>query len=215
MMSLEMVINYLEEAKKYMDTDVSGFLLCQEWWSGQYDKYFNMRFIKPRENWRYKGVVHEYLSQNGKNENVKRLPDEIILFQDRTLDNNKSGPRFKRDKELLLKEYEKDPTEPRTVFYLAQTCSCLGEKEEALKYYSIRTDLEGFWEEVFQAYLRCGEISQKLFRPWHESMTWYIKAFEHTKRVEPVLNIAEHYQKEKDWMLSIYICRSCLQVTLP
>src|ERR1700752_372163 len=24
----------------------TGFLVCQEWWSGQYDKYYNMRLIK-------------------------------------------------------------------------------------------------------------------------------------------------------------------------
>ena len=36
----------------------------------------------------------------------------------------KSGPRFKRDRELLLIDHAKDNRETRTLFYLAQTCAC-------------------------------------------------------------------------------------------
>jgi glycosyltransferase involved in cell wall biosynthesis len=202
------LVNHTElrkEAEKYKDTNKTSFLLCQEWFSGKLDKYYNMRFIKARQGWRYTGVVHEYMKcnieENQKEESVK-IADIIKLYQDRTQDDDKTGKRFHRDAELLLAEFNKDPTEPRTVFYLAQTYSCINDFENAFKYSEIRTNLLGFWEEVFQSYYRCGEYSEKLNRPWHDSLGWYMKAFEHTERVEPLLKIGEHYQNKKNWTLS-------------
>lgn len=190
---------------EYKDNKSTGFLLCQEWFSGSYDKYFNVRLVKARQKWFYKGSIHEYIKtfdeENDKHPIVK-LPDSIVLYQDRTQDDDKSGKRFVRDKELLYEDYKKDPTEPRTVFYLAQTCSCLNELEESLFYYKIRTTLEGFQEEKFHAMLRSGEISQKLGHDWYDCFVWFMKAFEHSQRVEPLLFIAIYYLNLKNYVLS-------------
>ena len=121
-------------AEEYKDNDSSGFLLCQEWWSGQRDKYFNVRFIKAHNKWRYRGSVYEYIKTDDEEKDkhpIVKLPDTIVIYQDRTQDDDKSGKRFNRDKELLHTEYKKDSSEPRTVFYLAQTCSCLNEFQES------------------------------------------------------------------------------------
>jgi hypothetical protein len=64
--------------------------------------------------------------------------------------------------------------EARTVFYLAQTYSCLRKFEDSLKYYELRSTMEGFWEENFQSLLKCGELSQLLGHDWYDSMKWYI-----------------------------------------
>ena len=121
----------LQYTSEYIDNPSSGFLISQEWFSGQLDKYFNVRLIKPKKGWRYNGAVHEYIKTDieefNKNPIVK-LPDNLVLYQDRTQDDDKSSKRFQRDKELLLAEFEKDPTETRTIFYLAQTFSNTVEK---------------------------------------------------------------------------------------
>lgn len=200
-------------AEEYVDNKSSGFLVSQEWFSGSLDRYFNVRFIKAHQKWRYVGAVHEYIKtfdpENDKHPIVK-LPDSIVLFQDRTQDDDKSGKRFHRDKELLYEDYKKDPTEPRTVFYLAQTCSCLNQIDDALFYYKIRSTLDGFHEEKFHAYLRSGELSQKLGHDWYDSLVWYMKAFEHSQRVEPMLFIAIYYINIKMWILAYtYLKLAC------
>lgn len=206
----EFLRKYSEE---YIDNPSSGFLLSQEWFSGQLDKYYNVRLIKPRKGWKYIGAVHEYIKTDIKEfeeHPIVKLPDNVVLYQDRTQDDDKSGKRFKRDKELLLAEFEKDPTEPRTLFYLAQTCSCLDEKENAFYYYKLRSELEGFQEEKFHAFLRAGEISQKLNHSWYDSYIWFLKAFEHSSRVEPILFIAIYYIHVKNWILAFtYIKLAC------
>jgi glycosyltransferase involved in cell wall biosynthesis len=202
-------------AEEYKDKKSSGFLMVQEWWSGQHDKYYNVRFIKAHKGWRYVGAVHEYIKTDMDEEPIVKLPDSAILFQDRTQDDDKSGKRFIRDKELLYNDYVKDPTEPRTVFYLAQTCSCLGENEESLYYYKIRATLEGFQEEKFHSLLRSGELTQKLNHEWHDSMMFYIKAFEHSHRAEPLLFIAIHYIQIKMWVMAFTFLKLACSIHYP
>ena len=207
----------------YKDKPNTGFLLCQEWFSGKYDKYYNVRMIKNRKGWRYRGRVHEWI-KNTRYENddaaiasgdiTIRLEEDIVLYQDRTQDDDKTGKRFIRDKALLLQDHLDDPTEPRTLFYLAQTCSCTGDVEESLKYYTIRSTLEGFWEERFHAYYRCGDLTASLNQPWDVSMKWYIKAFEYAPRAEPLIKIAEYY-KDKNWFLSYSFADMACKLTYP
>jgi hypothetical protein len=193
-----------EFCKTEINSSNNAYLVCQHWWSGKYDKYFNTRLVKARKNWRYHGSVHEWMQDDAevKGPFVYKMSDDIVLYQDRTQDNNKSGKRFTRDKELLLADHEKNPTESRTLFYLAQTCSCLSQNEDAFYYYKLRTELDGFQEEKFHAFLRCGELSETLNHDWYTSLSFYMKAIEHSSRAEPLIRIAQHYNKEKQWLLA-------------
>ena len=274
-------------AEEYRDCPSTGFLVCQEWFSGALDKYFNVRLIKAHNYWRYVGCVHEYCcqmcrkcvnkkprynvptetlllycedcktddmidipdkkcfkchekpakfnSQGNKiaifcdecksdgmveihevhEHNIVKLPGEFTIFQDRTKDDDKSGKRFHRDKELLLAEYKKNPTDPRTVFYLAQTYSCLNENEDAFYYYKIRSTLASFEEEVFHSFLRAGELSQKLSHPWHESFSYYMRAFEHSERVEPLIFITRYYIAIKKWVLAFTFIKLACNLGFP
>ncbi len=40
----------------------SAFHVCQEWWNGvSSDKYYNIRLVKSKHGWRYRGAIHEYI----------------------------------------------------------------------------------------------------------------------------------------------------------
>ncbi len=205
-------------AEEYLKTDKTGFLIQQEWFSGHINRYYNIRFIKSRDKWRYKGVVHEYIC-NPDNENDykmhKIVDKDIYIYQDRTQDDNKTSIRFKKDEKLLLEAYKNDPEEPRTVFYLAQTYSCLNNYEKAFYYYRLRTTLIGFYEERFESMMNCGNISIKLNHEWHDSMKWYIKAFELIPRAEPLVKITEYYQKHKNWLLAYTFINLASQLEYP
>ena len=206
-------------AKQQLSTDNCAYLMCQHWWSGKYDKYFNTRFIRANRQWRYKGSVHEYMcdtnEEGKKGPHVVKMPDDIVLYQDRTKDGNKSGKRFAKDKELLLADHKLNPTEPRTLFYLAQTCSCLQQPEDAFYYYKLRSELDGFQEEKFHAFLRCGEFSEQLKHDWHYSLGYYMKAVEHSDRAEPLIKIAQHYNKVKKWLLSYTFIKLACSLPYP
>jgi glycosyltransferase involved in cell wall biosynthesis len=168
----------------------TGYLLQQSWSvHGKCHNYWNIRLIKNKSLWRYTGRVHEYIETKTPNEKVIRVPEECILYQDRLVDGQKSFARFKRDVILLLEDHLNNPTEPRTCFYLAQSYDCLGDTENAYKYYKIRTKLKGFYEEVFYSYLKMATMSKS----WEDKFTACIKAYEIIPRVEPLIIITEHY----------------------
>lgn len=209
-----------EYAKHMMKEDNNGFLVCQHWWSGQYDKYFNVRFVKTRCGWRYRGSVHEWMkdtTQDGSEPKypILRAPDNIILYQDRTKDGNKSGSRFKRDKELLVADHKKDPKEPRILFYLAQTCQCLQQHDEAFYYSRLRTELNGFQEEKYHSYLRCAQISVSLGHSWYDIQSWFLRAFEHSPRVEPLNRLADYYRLTSKWHMAYMFARQACTLDYP
>jgi hypothetical protein len=146
---------------------------------------------------------------------VCRIDDKTVLYQDRTQDDDKSGKRFSRDKILLLKDYETDPKEPRTLFYLAQTCACLNQLEEAVKYNLERSVLDGFLEEKFHSLLRAGDLSEKINKPWDECMGYYMKSFQILQRAEPLIKIAQYYRLKNQWLLSFMFINLACELPFP
>lgn len=206
----------LKFAKEEINKDNSAYLICQQWWSGQYDYYWNARLIKPRKKWRYICVVHEVLDSPDESFPTTRLPDGIIIYQDRTLDDDKTGKRFIKDKALLRREYRKNPRDGRTLFYLAQTYSCLKDWDCALRFYSERYEItDGFWEERFQSAFRAGNMCEKLDRSWDEANSWYLKAYTVCDRAEPLVAMAIHYKKEEVWSLSYLYARNACDLAFP
>jgi glycosyltransferase involved in cell wall biosynthesis len=198
----------------------TGFLISQEWWNGTLNKYFNIRLVKAHKQWRYKGSVHEWMQNQGLKEGEKepqvlKIPVEAFLYQDKTNDDDKTSHRFQRDKILLMADHKKDPSNPRTVFYLAQTCSCLGDNEDALYYYKMRATMDGFQEEKFHAYLRAGDVSLMLGHSWDDTMKWYMNACEHSTRAEPIIKIAEHYASKHKWLLSFTFSELACRMKYP
>jgi len=180
----------------------SGFYLIQEWYTGNHiETYYNIRLIKPNRGWKYKGVVHEYIYND--NEVPTKNNFNIILKQDRSIDNNKSYKRFTTDKILLLKSLENEPNNTRNIFYLAQTLFCLKEYDESFNYYLLRTNLNsGFKEEIFYSFLRCGDIIAIKGGDWYQALIYYMKAFEIDQRVEPIVKIAQYYITKEMWFQS-------------
>lgn len=193
-----------------------AYIVRQIWWSGSFTEYYNVRLLRGKSGFRYKGVVHEYIcdtiniTENDWIRNPCRLPADISIYQDRVADENKSFARFFRDKELLEREYEKNPDEPRTCFYLAQTYSCVGDNEKAYEFYSKRTKLRGFFEERFHAFLRAGELSEVLKKDWSISVGFYLGAYEIIERAEPLVKIASYYREKEKWKLAYsFISLAC------
>ena len=205
-------------ANEFKNRKNSGFMLCQEWKNNDntITKYFNLRFIKTRVGWRYKGSVHEYLTNiiNPQEYGV-RLDDRIVLFQDRKYDAEKSLGRYTKDKELLLKDYESDPADGRTLFYLAQTYGCLDEVENCYEFYKKRVQAGGFLEEVFHSYLRMGEVGGRLGKPWHIILDHFICAFEVLGRAEPLVKLAEYYRSQNMWKSAYMFAKKSCELEYP
>lgn len=226
--------NELKSFTKGYNGESSAFHLCQEWWNGSsLDKYYNIRLVKTKNNWRYKGAIHEYITSNlvQENRNCISKIENVTIYQDRTKDDDKSFKRFTRDEQIFEEEYreyllkkENDREclpDTRSLFYYGQTCMCLGKNEKAYRIYKERLEQDGFLEEKYHSYFRCGELSKVLNHPWDITISWYLKAYDFSTsvfgvpRAEPLCRISEYYQSIQNWEMSYLYIKRCCDLSYP
>lgn len=160
--------------------------------------YTNQRLFRASGSAKFCGAVHEWVE--GKEGDC--VPKTIYFsWQACQLGINKSRERWKRDQLILEDEYKKNNTDPRTVFYLAQTHDCLGQKEDAKKFYAERTQLQGYDEERFIAYCRLANV-YKSEDNWPQALHYYLQAYAaRPHRIEPLVQIAQHYNNTDEQAL--------------
>ena len=128
-------------------------------------QYARTQIFKAGDGWRYVGVLHEYPTNDKKDNKIGKLPSEIHMIG-RTLGNRSKGlsekEKYSRDAETLLAEVEKEPDNDRYVFYLAQSYRDAGNKEEAIKWYKKRFEMGRWKEEMYvSAYNVCRLTGEK------------------------------------------------------
>jgi hypothetical protein len=90
-------------------------------------EYWIKRLVKGSLAWRYVGATHEYLTCDVPE--VTRRLDAIVIHHH--ADSGTRHEKFGRDLNMLLAEHVANRSDPRTVFYLAQTYRDLGRHSEA------------------------------------------------------------------------------------
>lgn len=86
--------------------------------------------------------------------------------------------KLERDLEALTAEHARNPLDPRTTFYLAQTYKDLDRPHEAIHFYRLRASMNGFPEERYVARYELGSLlsehvefrqgAQELLAAWQE-----------------------------------------------
>jgi glycosyltransferase involved in cell wall biosynthesis len=212
--SIKLTLKELLENEKTESKRSDAFLVHQKWYigPGYYLDYYNIKIIKPNLGFKYKGSVHEYI-ESPEGADVKKLKENIIIFQDRAADNDgKTFLRWEKDLVLLQKDLKKNPTDGRTQYYLAQTFDGLGRKEEALEFYKLRANnASGFYEERFLSMMNCGHIVSDQY----EKITWFLKAFEINNRAEPLIEIAKMYRIQNQFYLSYMFAKPACNLEYP
>lgn len=167
------------------------------------------RLIRSRVNARFVGDVHEVIVAN----TYEKAPADIYFELGASrVGIEKSRQRWHRDKEKLLARYARNPEDPRTTFYLAQTFECLGEFEEAYKYYLVRCQQQGWIEETFEAFYRLGRLTEHLSKTnndytWQMAQEYYFAAHGlMPHRAEPLVKLAEHYWPDGEGPVNAALC---------
>lgn len=101
--------------------------------------------IRGDRKWSYKGVAHAHLHSPTPYDH--QVLDGLVIEDAGVVTRDK----IRRDLELLTAEHARDPLHARTVFYLAQTYKDLGMVQEAIHYYRMRANMNGWAEETFVA----------------------------------------------------------------
>jgi glycosyltransferase involved in cell wall biosynthesis len=144
-------------------------------------EYYSNRIIKSHTGLRYMYTIHEVIPKENNVNVTVPVNRATILDQRSDYMEERTTTRKQFDLELLFKEYEDDPDDPRSLYYIAQTYGCMGDEVNKAKYLKLRAEHpnEGYIQEKVDA---CFELARcynfKLDREWKESEEWYQKAFD-------------------------------------
>jgi hypothetical protein len=112
-------------------------------------KFGHVRLVRPAGSGRYTGVTHEVIIPRNQGKLAPLALRSGRAGEDRTA-------RWQQDRKLLEAELHKGE-DPRTLFYLAQTYSCLGMIPEAKATYGRRIAAGvGYHDEFWEAHVRAG-----------------------------------------------------------
>jgi glycosyltransferase involved in cell wall biosynthesis len=115
--------------------------------------------VNSRYRWHYEGVTHEYICLDDNSMPARPPLDSLIIVH--KLDGGERGNKSPRDLALLSAEHERDPTNSRNLFYLAQTESDMGMTDIALKHYREHLDLKAWDQEHYYSMLCIARITDK------------------------------------------------------
>lgn len=123
-------------------------------------------------DWAYHGRVHEYLdtADGSATTSVVWEGCEVIHH----CDGGTRADKFQRDADLLHLDAE---TNPRSAYYMGNTCRDLGELDTAVDWYEKRASMGGWDEEVYMALLSAGRIVNEQGE-WPRAMEFFLRAIE-------------------------------------
>jgi hypothetical protein len=182
-----------------------------------YMSYYNTRLVRASLGLEYKSVTHEYLDINPPNATSDKI--ETIKINDigdggcKTLEGACSTDKFDRDIKLLTQGIVDEPENSRYYFYLAQSYKDIGDKTNAIKYYKLRADMGGWFEEVFYSYLMLGQITF----PDSECVDYFTKSFEVSgkARAEPIYWLAKYWIEKKYYIKAYNYISQGLKIPYP
>jgi len=176
--------------------------------------YHRKQLVRSALPWRYKGVLHEYLT-------CPEARTEAFLPGLKTIVTH-DGARahdpltYRRDALVLEKALLDEPDNERYVFYLAQSYRDAGELDLAIRNYERRLGMGGWSEELWCSRFQIGVLKERRGDPWPEVMAAYLAAFEHTPdRAEPLYKIGMHYQAAREFHTAQMFFRRGLDVPRP
>ena len=174
--------------------------------------FYTARLIRMSSEVHFSGAVHEVLNYPAN----KKVSHNVFFKRGASsYGMEKSKERWKRDYDLLLTEHKRNPNDSRTVFYLAQTCACLGDWQNACKWYKYRTNMNGWDEENFMALYRLAQAYENIDNP-QKAVYYYLEAWAYRPiRAEPLIRLAEYYWKKGDKNLCFLFASQAVNLPYP
>ncbi len=171
---------------------------------------FSRSFLaKSCLDWAWEGAVHEglTLSKPCSTERISHVINKSHSDGHRRLDPSV----FAKDCLILEEELKKEPSNARTLFFLAQAYQGAGEREKALQMYQKRAQMGKKEEEVFWSLLQCALLQHALGHGDKVFVEALLKAHAaRPSRLEPLYYLAQHYRLKEEFFLGFVIANYAL-----
>ncbi|MCX8563174.1 glycosyltransferase [Mycolicibacterium mucogenicum] len=177
--------------------------------------YWRRQLFRDGMPWRYVGVVHEYADCD-EPFREERLEGDYFIESRRLGARNNDPKKYERDRDLLLTEVQRDPTDARSAFYLAESYFNLGDFANARHWSARRAEMGGWDEETFYALCQVARSMHRLGEPWPAVLDAYLRAWEfRPTRAEPLHAIAAEYRARGEYHLGHLFAQRAAAIPLP
>lgn len=182
-------------------------------------EYYSNRIIKSLTKLRYIHTIHEVITDKN-NINVTVPNNRAIIFDNRSdYMNDRTNNRKKFDLELLFKEVENDPDNPRALYYIAQTYGCIGDEINKAKYFELRINHpnQGYIQEKVDA---CFELARtynfNLNKDWETCERLYQQAYDlDPERPDSLYFLGIHWYLERNYEKAYYYFKKGFEIGYP
>ena len=182
-------------------------------------EYYSNRIVKTATELRYIHTIHEVITDID-NINVTVPVNEAFIFDHRAqYMEERTNNRKQFDLELLFKELEENPDDPRALYYIAQTYGCIGDEINKAKYFELRIahPVQGYFQEKidslfelartynFKVNCETKELDSSARTPsqWKRCEELYLQAYNLDKnRPDALYFIGIHYYLENNYQLA-------------
>ncbi len=157
------------------------------------NNYQRMCLVKSCLNWKYIGVLHEYITCD-QSITEGAIQGDYYIISGRTSSRNKDPEKYLKDAQILEKGYyqsieESSDLHNRYAYYCANSYLDAGDKPNAIKWYLKTLSCSGWYEERYNSCIKLGDLLET-----NEKFYWYLESYKHTsKRVEGILKLIIHY----------------------
>lgn len=163
--------------------------------------YRQPTLVNARKECVYHGETHEYLACSDVGYTKGRF--DGIAFKHHADGANRMD-KYERDEISLRRSLERNPGDPRNIFYLAQTLENLGKYEEAISYYLQRINIGGWYEETWYSMYKLGVCKVKRGDSSDSFTQDMLLAFDFVPtRSEPLFHLTQAFRTEGKYSLCI------------
>ena len=198
------------------------------------NEYFSNRIIKSSTDLRYIYKIHEVINPvNNMNINVPSQKAHIFDYRSEYME-KRTLERKKYDLEVLFEEYNENPEDPRYLYYIAQTYSCMGDTINKAKYFELRLlhledgyiqeKIDTFFELARTYNFHISPITKKEYSPnqelspkeWGICENLYTKAWELDKsRPDSLYFIGIRYYLTNNFDKAYYFFKQAFELGYP
>ena len=174
--------------------------------------YYRSQVIRGNQDWKYVGVLHEYLSGPEGVSLEEDFLDGVEMHASVSGHNRdiKGKDKYYNDALIFEKAILTTPKEDlpidlerRYVFYMAQSYRDAGMNERSIEAYERRVDLGGWNEEVYISKYWVARQKQTIGKPDEEVIDAYLKAWEYRpNRLESLYHLIKFLGSKKRYALA-------------
>ena len=201
----------LSDSSTYKKLNLDCYKVVRKYASVEYELPFLINISDQNKiGWKWNAPVHNYLtSSKVPTQTCISKEDSYVLshpHQGAKSHGISSKEKYLKDAKLLEAELMRNPSDTRSIFYLAQSYRDANEPDKAIENYLKRAEAGGWTEEVFYSYYQLGLLTLHVKNDVKKAEGYFLDAAKANPRryAEVAYPLVKHYRAIEDHSSAVF-----------